>query len=282
MRGRPAGPRYCAGVDNDSERPYDETEHARRAGSFGSRAAAYAEYRPSYPETAVRWALEPVAGEDVVRVLDLAAGTGKLTEVVAKLDADVVAVEPDPEMLAELRRRLPGVPAHLGSAEEIPAPDGSFDAVVVGQAFHWFDVDRALPEIARVLRPGGVVAALWNLEDDAVSWIAGLKQVSESSLPSARKWRDQHGFPEHEAYSDLEVAEFQHRQRRTTDSMVALVGTHSQVIVKDEVDRAQLLARIRGYLRARTETASGEFDVPMITGVLRAIRVQGVSPTSGR
>ena len=91
-------------------------------------------------------------------MLDLAAGTGKLTATLAGLGAEVTAVEPDPAMLAELRRRLPSVRALPGRAEEIPLPDGSVDAVVAGQAMHWFDLDRAVPEIARVLAPGGVLA----------------------------------------------------------------------------------------------------------------------------
>ncbi|GAA2758571.1 class I SAM-dependent methyltransferase [Actinopolymorpha rutila] len=253
----------------------DPTERERRAESFGAGAAAYAEFRPSYPETAVRWALEPVAGDDVVRVLDLAAGTGKLTEVVRGLGMDAVAVEPDAAMLAELSRRLPDVPAFTGTAEAIPAPDGAFDAVVVGQAFHWFDRDRALAEIARVLRPGGVLAALWNLHDDGVAWVAGLNEVAQA-LGSVRETREspmRQALFEHVAFADQTTAEFGSHERRTSEQVVGMLATHSRILVMDEVDRAQVLGRVRGYLRARPETSAGEFDVPLVTIVLRAVRV---------
>jgi ubiquinone/menaquinone biosynthesis C-methylase UbiE len=111
-------------------------------------------------------------------VLDLGAGTGKLTAVLLSLGADVTAVEPDPGMLAEFRRALPGVRSLSGRAEAIPLPDASVDAVVAGQALHWFDMDRALPEIARVLVPGGVLAGLWNVDDDREEWVAGLAIAS--------------------------------------------------------------------------------------------------------
>ncbi|MET9023134.1 class I SAM-dependent methyltransferase [Actinopolymorpha sp. NPDC004070] len=260
---------------NDYIRPADPTQRERRAESFGASAAAYAEFRPSYPEAAVRWALEPVAGDDVVRVLDLAAGTGKLTEVVRGLGVEVVAVEPDDAMLAELHRRLPDVLALHGTAEAIPAPDGAFDAVVVGQAFHWFDRDRALVEIARVLRPGGVLATLWNLHDDGVAWVAGLNEVVQA-LGSVRETREspmRQELFEHLAFTDQATAEFGSHERRTSEQVVRMLGTHSRILVMDEVDRAQVLARVRGYLRARPETFSGEFDVPLVTIALRAVRI---------
>ena len=119
---------------------------ARQASSFGTAAAAYAEHRPGYADAAVDWALSPVRDRHPLRVLDLAAGTGKLTATLVGLAAEVTAVEPDPAMLAELRRELgsaPALRALAGTAEEIPLPDASVDAVLVGQAMHWFDLDRA-------------------------------------------------------------------------------------------------------------------------------------------
>ncbi|WP_020577309.1 class I SAM-dependent methyltransferase [Actinopolymorpha alba] len=248
------------------------SEHTRRASSFGAQASAYAEYRPSYPDQAVRWALEPVTDREQVRVCDLAAGTGKLAEVVARQGYDVLAVEPDLAMLAELRRRLPGVPALNGRAEEIPLPDGSVDAVVVGQAFHWFDVDRALGEIARVLRPGGVVAGLWNFEDDQEDWVAGLAAVY-GRLGSIGQWRGDRTFPAHERFGASESAEFAYVERRTTESLVGAISTQSTMLVMPDGDRARLLGLIRDYLRGRPETASGEFGVPIIAGVIRAVRL---------
>jgi ubiquinone/menaquinone biosynthesis C-methylase UbiE len=135
----------------------EQDERLRHGSSFGAAAAAYAEHRPDYALAAVRWALAPAPGR---RVLDLGAGTGKLTAALVALGAEVVAVEPDPEMLAELRRTLPTARALPASAEAVPLADTSVDAVLAGNAMHWFDMDVAGPEIARVLAPGGILAGL--------------------------------------------------------------------------------------------------------------------------
>ena len=136
-------------AESRAESRAEREERLRHGSSFGAAAAAYAEHRPDYAEAAIRWALEPVSTRQPLRVLDLGAGTGKLTEALVGLGAEVTAVEPDPAMLAELRRSLGSVRALPGSAEEIPLPDASVDAVLAGQAMHWFDLDRAIPEIAR-------------------------------------------------------------------------------------------------------------------------------------
>ncbi|WP_199747616.1 class I SAM-dependent methyltransferase [Actinomadura sp. WAC 06369] len=245
---------------------------ARRAASFGGGAAAYAAERPDYPVAAVRWALEPLGGRPP-RALDLGAGTGKLTEVLLRdglRPEDVVAVEPDPAMLGELRRGLPDVRVLRGGAEDIPLGDASVDAVLVGQAMHWFDLDRALPEIHRVLAPGGVLAGLWNLDDDRVPWVAGLKEAARSTV-SLRRWRPK-SVPPTRWFPEIERAEFPHAQRRTVDSMAATVGTHSHVLVLDAAERDELLGRVRDYLRGRPETAAGEFDLPIVTAAVRTLR----------
>jgi SAM-dependent methyltransferase len=158
-----------------------------RARSFGAVAAAYAEHRPGYPAAALDWALAPIAASEPRErtLLDLGAGTGKLTTALLGRGT-VIAVEPDPAMLAELRRRLPDVDAREGSAESIPLPTGSVDTVLVGQAWHWFDTGRALPELARVLRPGGVLAALWNADDHGVEWVAELHRAARGGAAGAR------------------------------------------------------------------------------------------------
>ncbi len=252
-------------------------ERERYGSSFGAAAAAYAEHRPGYAEAAVRWALAPAPGAP--RVLDLGAGTGKLTATLAAIGIEVTAVEPDPAMLAELRRLLPGVRSLPGSAEAIPLPDASVDAVLVGQALHWFDMAVAGPQIHRVLAPGGVLAGLWNLDDDRVDWVAGLERVCEGSASATLSdWRAQ-ASDAHLAQIELngmfeppQRAEFPHGQLRTAESLLATIATHSRLLVMDDGERARLLARIRDYLHGRPETAGGEFTLPMITGVLRARR----------
>jgi SAM-dependent methyltransferase len=255
-------------------------ERARRGSSFGAVAGAYAEHRPDYPEEAVRWCLAP-AGRDVsaLRVLDLGAGTGKLTALLAGLGADVTAVEPDDSMLAEFRRALPSVRALPGSAEAIPLPDGAVDAVLCGQAMHWFDMPRALPEIARVLVPGGVLAALWNNDDDRVAWVAGLQAAAEGAAsPSLSRRRAEiadHGVDQFGLvlFTSAERAEFRNDQRRTADSLVATIATHSKLLVMEPAERDRILAQVRGYLASRPETSGGEFTLPTVTSAVRSVRL---------
>jgi SAM-dependent methyltransferase len=255
----------------------ESDERTRYGSSFGAAAAAYSEHRPDYAEAAVRWALELAPG--VPRVLDIGAGTGKLTATLAGIGADVTAVEPDPAMLAELRRLLPGVRSLPGRAEAIPLPDASVDAVVVGQALHWFDMAVAGPEFFRVLAPGGVLAGLWNLDDDRVEWVAGLQQVGDGSTTlTMSDWRSQASdahlvdIDPSEMFEPPQRAEFPHGQLRTADSLLATIATHSRLLMMDDEERGQLLANMSEYLHGRPETAAGEFTLPMLTGVLRARR----------
>jgi SAM-dependent methyltransferase len=258
----------------------EKDERLLHASSFGAAAVAYAEHRPDYAQAAVRWALEPAPGP---RVLDLGAGTGKLTATLAALGAEVIAVEPDPAMLTELSRALPTVRALPGSAEAIPLPDGSVDAVLAGNAMHWFDMAVAGPEIARVLAPGGILAGLWNVMDDQVEWVAGLARVSGSAAIGPRdtptSWRaetaDAHlpktGAPAR--FGSPKQAEFPHGQRRTADSLVATIATRAGVLVMPEQERETTLGRIRAFLAGRPETADGEFTLPLLTAVLRVQRL---------
>jgi len=249
----------------------DQTDalHQVRARSFGARATDYAEHRPNYPADGIRWALG-AASRPVHDVVDLAAGTGKLTEGLLPLGLTVTAVEPDDGMRAELSRRFPRVHAAAGTAERIPLPDASVDAVLVGQAFHWFDHVAALTEIGRVLRPGGAVGALWNAEHKNVEWVAGLLAVAGTSVTSTRP--DGFRLPPHPLFATFVESVFPHRHRRTIESLAETFGTHSRMLVIDPAERETVLNRIRAYLASRPETAGGEFDVPLVTKVVRATR----------
>ncbi len=248
--------------------------HPRRARSFGAVAAAYAEHRPGYPDAAVSWVLEPLAAASTpLRLVDMAAGTGKLTAALHGR-GDVIAVEPDPAMLAELRRRFPTVVAVEGSAESIRLPAASVDAVLVGQAWHWFDAERALPELARVLRQGGVLAALWNSDDTDVEWVAGYHEAGTRGRPVSGVRGD--GIPptltDHAAFEPDTHATFPNPIRTTTDELLAALGTHSWALVSEPADRDAAFERVRAYLAERPETSSGSFVLPMTTEVLRALR----------
>ena len=185
-------------------------------------------------------------------------------------------------MLAELRRALPDVGALPGSAEAVPLPDASVDAVLAGHALHWFDMDVAGPELAGVLVPGGILAGLWNVMDDRVDWVAGLGRVSGSAAIGARdllsSWRVETagvhlpGIGVAARFGSPEQAEFAHGQRRTADSLVATLATKAGMLVMPEQEQQAALGRIRAFLASRPETADGEFTLPMLTCVLRVHR----------
>jgi SAM-dependent methyltransferase len=153
--------------------------------------------------------------------------------------------------------------------------------VVAGQAVHWFDMGRALPEMARVLSSGGVLATLWNTHDDRAAWVAGLDRATRGlGSVALSRWRAQVGDaplvrlgpPQPGTFGAAGTAEFRHGQRRTADSLTATLATHSMVLVMDEAERDQLLAEVRDYLASRPETAAGEFTIPLVTAVVRVMR----------
>ncbi|MCT2582550.1 class I SAM-dependent methyltransferase [Actinophytocola gossypii] len=240
-----------------------------RARSFGRRPAAYHEHRPGYPAAAIRWVLD-VGTREPRHVLDLAAGTGKLTEGLLGLGFEVTSVEPDDGMRGVLAERFPAARAMAGTAEAIPLPDASVDAVLVGQAFHWFDLVAALTEIARVLRPGGALGVLWNGEDPDVDWVTEL--MAASSTSASPGFQGGLELPPHEGFGPVEGALFRHALPRTVESTVGYLSTHSRLLMVDAAERAEVLDRVRAYLRARPETAGGEFDLPLVTNARRLRR----------
>jgi ubiquinone/menaquinone biosynthesis C-methylase UbiE len=147
------------------------------AAGFGAGARAYEAARPGYPDEAIALLQDEVGVGPGVAVLDLAAGTGKLTRRLVELGAEVRAVEPVAAMRAELGAVVPEVPVHDGTAEIIPLGEATIDVVTVAQAFHWFDAPAALAEIARVLRPGGRLALLWNERDEGTPWVAEMSRI---------------------------------------------------------------------------------------------------------
>jgi SAM-dependent methyltransferase len=257
------------------------TQARLRARSFGAIAAAYQAHRPGYPDAAIEWGLAPLGRPARLRLLDLGAGTGKLTASLVALGpaAEVTAVEPDPEMLAVLRSTLPTVTALAGTAESIPAADASVDAVLVGQAFHWFDPAAAGAEIARVLRPGGVLAALWNYEDGSPEWMRGYHRIvrADEALGLDRPAPSRTGLETHPAFERVRTRGFDNALSMTAQGLLDTLATYSWISTLPEDERRDRTERARRYLATRPETSSGAFELPLRTTVLRAVRRVGVA-----
>jgi SAM-dependent methyltransferase len=236
----------------------------RQARSFGTAADGYDTHRPTYAADAVVWAL----GERPLRVADIGAGTGILGRLLQRLGHEVIAVEPDDLMRARLAKVSPGITALTGTAEEIPLPDRSVDAVVAGQAYHWFDTTRAHPEIARVLRPGGAFAALWNDCDLSAPWTVQFTEIIDGAGATVRA-RPRSDFGEH--FGPVARAEFRHEVWLTPDDLVALATTRSPYLVATPQEKQDLVDAVR-QLTAEPELAGRErFVMPHVTRVHRAM-----------
>lgn len=237
--------------------------------SFGAAAANYDRFRPRYPQAALSWALDGLTAP--ARVVDLGAGTGILTRGVLELGHDVVPVEPDPGMRAQLAVATPGTTALAGSAEAVPLPDGSADAVLVGQAYHWFDRERAHPEIARVLRPGGTFAPVWNTRDERVDWVAELTRIAhlgDNAGSVVEKYGD-FGL----TFAPTELGEFAHTTTLTPDEVVAMLHTRSYWLTATPSKQERIDRGLRDLFDGHPELAGRDsVELPYRTFVLRARR----------
>lgn len=231
--------------------------HRAAAEGFARSAEAYERGRPEYPPAAVDW-LAHHLGQSV---LDLAAGTGKLTRPLLARGIDVVAVEP----VAEMRAVLPdGVRALDGTAEAIPLQDGSVDAVTVAQAFHWFDADAALAEIHRVLRPGGRLALLWNrrVEEDPLNQaIEELLAPYRSDVPTLRHGEWRAAFERTTLFGPLEEHSFPTEQLLDADGLGDRVGSISFIASLPDAEHSRVLAA------ARALAGDGRVTIPYRTEV---------------
>ncbi len=248
--------------------PLDPAAWQARRTSFGSVAADYAALRPGYPADVVRFLLDVRP----LRVLDLGAGTGLLTEVLLAAGHEVVAVDPSAAMLGQLQARLPQVQAVPGGAEAIPVPDRSVDAVVAGQAAHWFEPDRAAAELRRVLRPRGVVGLVWNTRDESVPWVRAL---GEALAAEARGHEADQGVVEAFARAlPARVTRVRSSvvQRVTPGQVVAGIGTRSYVATMHPAAREAFLAGLRDLLARHPDTRGRSvLDLPYRTDAYRLV-----------
>jgi len=246
--------------------PYDVPASVL-ARAFGAEAARYDQARPSYPAEAVARvldALAPTGAEPPARIVDIGAGTGKLTALLVGRAAEVMAVEPDPQMLAVLTARLPQVRAVTGSAERIPLPDASVDAIVAGQAFHWFARPDADREFARVLRPGGVVGLFWNIPDRGVGWVDQLYRATRKPEVAGAEFDpldlDLFGPAE-------EVAVPSVHQLTGPDALRDLVHSWSWVITRPRAEQDAIDQRLRILVDRHAELQGPVVRLPQRTEV---------------
>ncbi len=234
-----------------------------RALSFGSVADAYDHARPSYPREAVEW----LVGRRSSTVVELGAGTGKLTDLLLAQGHDVLATDPLDEMLAHLQLRHSDARVATAPAEQIPAATRSVDVVVAAQAFHWFDAPSALREAARVLKPEGRIALVWNVRDERVPWVRRLGQIVGGSGPEEDPTdtlvsSGHFGYVEHET--------FRHWQPLRKAELRDLVASRSNVAVLDPMARERLLRKVDELFDEYDRGPDGLL-LPYVTRCYRAV-----------
>jgi SAM-dependent methyltransferase len=240
----------------------EHAEKAARARSFGAAADVYERSRPLYPDAAIDW----LVPEGARTVLDLGAGTGKLTRSLTKRGLEVVAVEPLVEMRTGLGWAVPEARILEGTAEEIPLEDDSVDAITVAQAWHWVDPERATAEAARVLRPGGTLGLIWNRRDERVDWVARIGAVMGSS---DAELIEMEGIEIGPPFGATESFVTEWRRRMDVDLLVEMAASRSYVITATSRRRREILDRVRRVAEADPHLGT-EFDFPYRAYCFRA------------
>lgn len=260
--------------------------HESAAKGFAAGADAYERGRPAYSPEAIAHIVGTLGIGPDTRVLDLAAGTGKLTRGLFSTGAEVVAVEPVAEMRAKLAEVVRDAEILDGTAEAIPLPNHSVDAAVVGQAFHWFDGVRALSELRRVLRPGGGLGLIWQARDASVPWVARLNEIidrADHGHPRFRTdaWRE--AFELTALFEPLRFAEFGYVQRGSPDLFVDRVASISYISAMPEPRRTRVLDEVRELLRTDPATAGQDvLDLPHRVHVFTTrVRAAPDGPSTG-
>jgi SAM-dependent methyltransferase len=243
--------------------------HRSAATGFGRAADSYERSRPDYPIEAVDRLVQELEISRGCSLLDLGAGTGKLTRMLVPTGAWITAVEP----VEEMRRTLAGTVPHAhvmgGTAEAIPTADASFEAVVCAQAFHWFDGDRALAEVHRVLKPRGRFALLWNYRDESVDWVRRMTEIIDRHLgdtPSERTGEWRRAFSASDQFGVLNQLRFDHRQELDEAGLEERVASVSYIAALPADERRAVLDEIRELSRSHPDlTGRDRFELPYIT-----------------
>jgi SAM-dependent methyltransferase len=238
-----------------------------RARSFGRQAADYERLRPGYPAAAI----EALVSGRGLRVVDVGAGTGKLTQALRAAGHTVLAVEPDALMRAEMTARMSDVEVRDGTAEALPVADAEVDAVLFGQSWHWAEPAAAAAEARRVLTEGGVLGLLWNVPDARAGWVRELLRLTHPGQVPRAEARS----PVLPGFEPGELVHVDWRQRLTGAELVALAGTWSRVATLPPPARNTLLAAVQGLIVGHSDLRdSNEIEFPYICQAYR-FRVTG-------
>ncbi|WP_042428777.1 class I SAM-dependent methyltransferase [Streptacidiphilus anmyonensis] len=283
---------------------HSDSDRLVQANSFGAAAEAYERGRPEYPGAALDWLLAVAPAErtaarttqrsaqqttqrttpqeipwETVRelprdVVDLGAGTGKLTRSLCARGLAVAAVEPSEGMREVLAVAVPDARVLSGSAEAIPLADASADVVLAAQAWHWVDTDAAIPEVARVLRPGGTLGLVWNVRDEREDWVAALSRLLDPDGARATAGEGVNGLDDHpDLFHPVERFDVEWSQTLTGDQLVDLVASRSYVITMAATEREALLTEVRALLDRHPALAGRErVELPYRTNCYRARR----------
>jgi SAM-dependent methyltransferase len=245
--------------------------HRSAAVGFDRAGAAYERGRPGYPDGAVAKLARELGIEHGRVVLDLAAGTGKLTRALTGLGAELIAVEPVAGMREQLVRAVPEAEVLDGTAEQIPVGDGAVDAVVVAQAFHWFDAALAAAEIHRVLRPGGGLGVIWNSWDESVAWVERTQalvheHVKGSPQQRTSRWTDE--LEQTGLFTPLAQETFPNVVPGDLETLLARISSVSYVAALEDAERMRLLDAVREVVASDPETMDQtEIRMPYTTHV---------------
>jgi SAM-dependent methyltransferase len=224
--------------------PSDDELFRAQAASFDQAAEVYERARPSYPDEVVDWLLEPAPAS----VLDLGAGTGKFTRLIADRVESLIAVDPSERMLQQLSAHVPSADIRVGAAERIPADDASVDAVFAAQAWHWVDEERAVPEVRRVLKPGGYLGLVWNVRDERVPWVAALTEVMHGSR--AEEWASDPTPP-----GEAERFEVEWSVPFDRPSLLELVASRSYFLTASAQEQARVVTGVEDLLDTHPDLA---------------------------
>ncbi len=245
--------------------------HEKAKLGFETAGDSYVRGRPEYPLEAVHFLLETLQIKPTSKIVDLAAGTGKFTKFLLESRADLVAVEPVAGMIKKFSELYPEVSVLYGTAENMPFESESVDAVFVAQAFHWFDGEKALEEIYRILKPSGSLALIWNARDESVPWLAELSLIMlrhQGSTPQYKTKNWQKDFQETKLFSPLQNRQFSYLQKGDVETVVDRVASVSFISALSVEERDKVLAEVRDLVNHHTDLQnSSEIVMPYRTDV---------------